>query len=273
MSRSATDGEWNPFEGVTDYVAVEYRKFRMNVLRAALNSVLAVTPPNAPGTKKLTQSAVKKLRGRILRDIIGSENLKSPDLRTAVPNQDGKPILFRGGGGSVPFVVPRVKGRAARARLGMAKPEYLMEKFTRMGRRHGVYHRMMLPGAEYRWVTAKDWVAVAREYQLRAGALLEGWREADDAIGGGGLSKVLPKNACRKSRGASGWASEPEDTGHDVMSWEAANYAAKSSHVARYVQRHLEWRLNGEAVYYAKTFSRFYVAAVKKYLRKQRRAA
>lgn len=270
-----SNGEWNnPFEGVTDYVAVEYQKFRMNVLRAALNSVLAVTPPNAPGTKKLTQAAVKKLRGRILRDIIGSENLKSPNLRTAVPNRDGKPILFRGGGGSVPFVVPRVKSRAARARLGMAKPEYLMEKFTRMGRRHGVYHRMMLPGAEYRWVTAKDWVAVAREYQLRAGALLEGWRAADEAVGWAGLSKVLPRNASRHFAGCeSGWASEPRDTGSDVLSWEAANYAAKSTHVARYVQRHLEWRLHIEALYYAETFSRYYVAAVKKYLRKQRRAA
>lgn len=259
---------WNPFEGCVDFVSRERRKFQLNILRAAFNSVVAVTPPNEPGNKVLSQAAVKRLRQRILRDVIGSEDLKNPNLRTAVPNRDGVPFLFRGDGGNMPLVVPRVKNRRARSLLGLVSPARVIEQYTRIQQRRGTAHRYATGGVAFRWVSARDWVAAAKELQLRAGHLLGGWDAAARRVASPALDKVLPRNA-RVKRG--GWASVPEDAGGDVLVWEAENPNAESRHVARYVERHLQARLNSEARYYAEEFRKYYLEAVRKYARRMKR--
>lgn len=259
---------WNPFAGCRDFVSRERRKFQLNILRAAFNSVVAVTPPNEPGNKVLSQAAVKRLRQRILRDVIGSEDLKNPDLRTAVPNREGVPFLFRGDGGNMPLVVPRVKNKRARSLLGLVNPAWVIAQYTKIKQRKGTAHRYAMGGVAFRWVSAKDWVAAAKELQLRAGHLLGGWDAAGRRIASGALDKVLPKNA-RVKRG--GWASVPEEGKDDVMEWEAENPNAESRHVARYVARHLQARLGREARYYAEVFRKHYLEAVRKSARRMKR--
>ena len=257
---------WNPLEGCIDFVEKERRKFQLNILRAAFNSVLAVTPPNKPGNRKLTQAAVKSLRKRILRDVIGSEDTKKPNLRTAVPNREGKPFLFRGDGGNMPLVVPRVKSKKGRSLIALANAAQVVDLWTRITQYKNTAHRYALAGVGLRWVSAADWVKAAKALELRAGELLAGWDAAARRIGSGSLDKVLPKNAKVHRRG---WASVPEDTGKYVMSWEAENPNAGSRQVARYVERHLLRRLNSEAAYYAEQFRDHYLKAVKNHIRKK----
>lgn len=259
---------WNPFEGCRDFVRLERRKFQLNILRAAFNSVLAVTPPNEPGNKVLSQAAVKRLRRRILLDVIGGDDLKNPNLRTAVPNREGVPFLFRGDGGNMPLVVPRVKNKRARSQLGLVSPAWVIAQYTKLKQRRGTAHRYAVGGVAFRWVSAKDWVAAAKELQLRAGHLLGGWDAAARRIASGTLDKVLPRNA-RVKRG--GWSSVPEDAGDDVLEWEAENPNAESRHVAQYVRRHLQARLGREARYYAEVFRKHYLEAVRKHARRMKR--
>ena len=256
---------WNPFEGCLDFVEKERRKFQLNILRAAFNSVLAVTPPNKPGNKKLTQAAVKELRRRILRDVIGSEDLKKPNLRTAVPNREGVPFLFRGDGGNMPLVVPRVKSKRGRSLIALANAGQVVELWTRITQYNNTAHRYAVAGVGLRWVSAADWVKAAKVLELRAGDLLAGWDAAARCIGSGSLDKVLPKNARVHRRG---WASVPEDGGRYVMDWEAENPNAGSKSIARYVGRNLARRLNSEAAYYAEQFRQHYLKAVKTYIKK-----
>lgn len=258
----------NPFEGCNTFIERERRKFQLNILRAAFNSVLAVTPPNKPDNKKLSQAAVKKLRGRILKDMIGSEDVKKPALRTAVPNREGVPFLFRGDGGNVPFVVPRVKSKKARSLLRMTDPDLVLHRVSRVKVYQNVAHRYGIPGAFY-WVSARDWVKLAKRLSLSGGELLSGWSEAAESIGSNALSKVLPRSGNYSWHGE---AFNPEDVrGSYIMRWEAYNYAVPDYRMQKYMSNQLTWRLDDEARFYAREFKKYYLQALRKHARRMKK--